>query len=206
MERQKKEIIMRLGEMELKTAARDAAGNWQHFTCFSWHRASEINDASDWAIIYTHHRDSSLIDQSNAEAITEVLKLFLGKDIIAEHHNHWAVGWIDGYSIRVYRCGHITRAFRTYHEIAQRLTDYPILDEEDYCNREYEATIENLADAAWRLKHEFELPKGWETAVYDWFSNHNCSAIESSNCGGYPTEDQLKRAFEALGFQQKELV
>ncbi len=197
---------MRLGEMEIEAAALEAAGNWQHFTCFSWHRASELIDPENWTIIYTHHRDSGLIALSNAEAITNALKPFLGKDIIAEHHNHWAVGWIDGYSIRVYRHGKITRAFRTYHELAQRLTDYPLLDEEDYSRREYEATIENLADAAWRLKHEFELPKGWEQSVYNWFSEHDCSAIESSDHGGYPNKDQLRAAFEALNFPQIELV
>jgi len=197
---------MRLGEMELKIAAQTAAGNWQHFTCFSWHRAIEIDDPENWTIIYTHHRDSGLIDQSNAEAITNALKPFLGKDIIAEHHNHWACGWVDGCSIRVFRRGHITRAFRAYHEIAQRLANYPILDEVDYSNREYEATIENLTDAAWKLKHEFELPEGWEQSVYDWFSEHDCSAIENSDDqGGYPTEEQLRGAFEAL-FPQIELV
>ena len=197
---------MRLGEMKLEDATREAAGNWQHFNCFSWHRASEIDNPSDWAIIYTHHRDSGLIELSNAEAITNALKPFLGKDIIAEHHHHWAVGWIDGFSIRVYRRGKITRAFRTYHKLSQQLADYPILDEEDYCQREHEATIENLTDAAWKLKNEFELPEGWEQSVYDWFSEHDCAAIESSDRGGYPTEDQLKRAFEALGFRQNELV
>ena len=199
---------MQIGEMELEDAAKEAAGNWQHFDCFSWHRASELDDPESWAIIYTHHRDSGLIDLSNSEAIERELTPFIKKgDVVAEHHNHWACGWIDGYSIRVYRRGHITRAFRTYHQIAQRLADYPILDEEDYSRREYEATIENLSDAAWRLKHEFELPEGWEESVYDWFSNHDCSAIESSDDqGGYPSEDQLKRAFEALKFPQIELV
>jgi len=196
---------MNIGEMKLEAAAQTAAGNWQHFECFSWHRASEIDDPSDWAIIYTHHRDSGLIELSNADAITNALKPFLGKDIVAEHHNHWAVGWVDGYSIRVYRRGHITKAFRAYHQIAQRLTDYPLLDEENYCRREYDATIENLTDAAWKLKNEFELPINWEQSVYDWFSEHDCSAIESSDRGGYPSEDQLKRAFEAL-FRQNELV
>ena len=198
---------MQIGELKLEDAAREAAGNWQYFESFSWHRSSEIDDPSDWAIFYTHHRDSGLLDQSNAEAIAVALKPFINKDVVAEHHNHWACGWIDGFSIRVYRRGHITRAFRTYHQIAQRLADYPILDEEDYSRREYEATIENLSDAAWRLKHEFELPEGWEESVYHWFSEHDCSAIESSDDqGGYPTEEQLRTAFEVLDYKQLELA
>ena len=199
---------MNIGEMKLEDAAQIAAGNWQHFDCFSWHRASEIDDPSEWAIIYTHHRDSGLIELSNSRAIAVALEPFIEKgDVVVEHHNHWAVGWIDGFSIRVYRRGHITRAFRTYHKLAKRLTDYPILDEVDYSSREYEATIENLADAAWKLKNEFELPKNWQESVYDWFSNNDCSAIESSDDhGGYPNEDQLRAAFEALQYPQIELV
>jgi len=199
---------MRLGEMKIEDAAKEAAGNWQHFNCFSWHRTSEIDDPKDWTIIYTHHRDSGLIDQSNAEAIAEAMEPFIEKgDVVTEHHHHWAVGWIDGYSIRVFRRGKITRAFRKYHELVQRLTNYPILDEQDYSQREYEATIENLTVAAWRLINEFELPQNWATSVYDWFSDTDCAAIENSDDqGGYPTEDQLKRAFEALWFPQIELV
>jgi hypothetical protein len=57
------------------------------------------------------------------------------------------------------------------------------------------------------LKHEYELPKGWERAVFHWFSEHDCSAIEGSDDqGGYPSEEQLRTAFEALGYQQLELV
>ena len=55
------------------------------------------------------------------------------------------------------------------------LPDYPLLDEDDYSARQYEATISNLPDAAWKLKGEFELPEGWESAVYDWFADNDCT-------------------------------
>ena len=197
---------MRLGEMELTAAATAAAGNWKHFECFAWHRGHDLKDADNWAIIYTHNRDSTLLDQSNATAIEEALEPFTegdNPDVVPEHHDHWACGWIDGYSIRVYRRGRITKAFRAYHELAARLADYPVLNEEDYSRREYEATMENLPDAAWRLKNEYELPDGWEEAVYSWLSDHDCAAIEShDDQGGYPSEDQLWAAFEALGYGQ----
>ena len=170
---------MQLGEMDLEAAAKTAAGNWKHFECFAWHRGHDLADADNWAIVYTNNRDSGLLDQSNADAIEEALQPYLGRDVVAEHHHHWACGWVDGYSIRVYRRGRITKAFRAYHELAQRLADYPLLDEEDYSRREYEATLENLPDAAWRLKNEYDLPEGWEGDVYRWLSDHDCSAIES---------------------------
>ena len=192
---------MRLGEMDLEAAAKAAAGNWKKFECFAWHR--ELNDADQWCIVYSHNRDSGLLDQSNAAAIETAMESFLeGNDVFLEHHHHWACGWIDGYSIRVYRRGRITKAFKAYHALAQRLADYPLLDEEDYSRREYEATLENLPDAAWKLKNEYELPEGWEEAVYGWLSDNDPGAVENrDDQGGYPNEAQLRAAFDALGYQ-----
>ncbi len=195
---------MNLGELTLEEAARTAAGNWQNFHCFWWHRIGDLEDPQDWTIIYTHHRDSTLLDQSNAEFIDKTLQSFTDgddPDVHPEHHSHWAVGWIDGYAIRVFRDGEITSAFRRYHEIATRLADYPILDEEDYSHRETEATLTNLTDAAWKLKNDYDLPDDWETDVYRWLSDHDPSTVENTDDqGGYPSEDQLRAAFEALGY------
>jgi hypothetical protein len=193
-------------ELDLEAAAEQAAGNWMKFRDFSWCRSSELDSPGDWAIFYTHHRDSGLPDQSNAAAIEEALEPYTDgddPDVVAEHHHHWAVGWIEGFSIRVFRNGQITAAFTHYHEMAQRLNNYPVLDNEDYSRRQYEATVENITDAAWRLRDEYDLPQDWENNVYDWFSEHDCAAIEDpDDRGGYPTEHQLHTAFEALGYQQ----
>ena len=193
-----------LGELSLADAAKQAAGNWKHFQCFVWWR--KLNRPDDWAIIYTHHRDSGLLDVSNASVIDKALAPH-GGDVLEEDHFHWAVGWIKGYSIRVYRRGRITKAFRTYHELAQRMADYPILDEMDYSERELEATFDNIADSAWRLEPLYDLPEGWIGNVYHWLADNDCSAIESADDqGGYPDEDQLRTAFDALGYRQTATV
>ena len=106
---------MKLGEMTLEEAAKVAAGNWRKFESFAWHRARDLDDADNWAIVYTNNRDSGLLDQSNAAAIDKAMEPFTeadDPDVVAEHHHHWACGWIDGYSIRVYRNGQITEAFK----------------------------------------------------------------------------------------------
>ena len=113
-------------------------------------------------------------------------------DVVLETHDHWAVGHVDGFSIRVYRNGEITEAFKTYHDLMEQMDGYPILDEEDYSNREYEATLENISDAAWRVKHEYDLPEGWESEVFSWFWDHRQSAVENrDDQGGYPEEGDL---------------
>lgn len=144
-------------------------------------------DADDWAIFYTHNRDSGLLDQSNAAAIGKALEPFTGEDdpdAVAERHDHWACGWIDGFAVRVFKDGAITAAFRVYHELAERLEDYPLLDETDYSNREYDATVQNIELAAWRLKRSYALPEGWASEVFSWFWDHNDRAVENSDDQG----------------------
>ncbi len=193
-----------LGELTIEEAATKAAGNWREFDCFVWHRRSELADPENWAIFYTHHRDSGLLDQSNASVIEKALEPFIDgddHDVVFESHSHWAVGHIDGFSIRVFRNGKITDAFKAYHELKERLANYPVLDEEDYGNRETEATLSNFKDTAWRLKNEYDLPDGWEGDVYDWLSENCPRAIENrDDQGGCPSEDELEAAFESLGY------
>lgn len=199
----------RLGELDLEDAAKQAAGNWRRFECFIWYR-DEIRDADNWAIIYTHHRDSGLLDQSNAGVIAKAMEPFTDgddPDVVMESHNHFLVGHIDGFSVRVFKGKEITPAFRKYHELAEAMDCYPILDEEDYSNREYEATIEDITSSAWRLRGEYELPDDWEYEVYSWLSDNDCSEIENTDDqGGYPSEESIQRAFQELGYGNAEAV
>ena len=123
-----------LSELTVEEAAKQAAGNWRDFDSFVWHRRNEIADPDNWAIFYTHHRDSGLLDESNASVIETALRPFSeadDPDVVLESHSHWLVGHVDGFSIRVFRNGEITDACRTYRQLQERITDYPILDEED---------------------------------------------------------------------------
>ena len=153
-------------------------------------------------MIYTNHRDSGLIDQSNAAVTARLLQPFVASgDVVPESHSHWAVGYLEGFSLRVFKDGDITEAFKTYYHIMQCLDDYPILDEDDYSGREFEATLENINDAGRKLKGEFDLPEGWESQVYSWLSDNRRREIENvDDQGVYPSEEGLLEAFEALGF------
>jgi hypothetical protein len=157
-------------------------------------------------VIYTHNRDSGLLDQSNAFVIAKAMQPFTegdDPDVVFESHHHWAVGHVDGFSLRVFKRGRVTKAFRAYHELAERMADYPILDESDYSNREYEATYENVGEAAWRLKQEFSLPDDWQSDFFSWLSDHRDHALENvDDQGGWPDEDDLEAAFSALGYQR----
>lgn len=196
-----------LGTLEIEEAAAKAAGNWQRFRSFIWFRSRELTDAQNWAVLYTHNRDSGLIDQSNSAVITAAMKPFTaGKnpDVVMESHSHWAVGHVDGFSVRVFRRRKITKAFQTYFELLEQIEAYPILDESDYSDREYEATIENIDLAAWKVKREFVLPDGWESEVYSWLSDNNPNQLENrDDQGGWPDEESLRAAFVALGYKEQ---
>jgi hypothetical protein len=197
-------VTATLSSLGLEDAARQAAGNWRKFHSFVWWRATDLDDPDGWAILYTHNRDSGLLDHSNAAAIGRKLEPFTegdDSDVVAERHDHWACGWIDGFAVRVFKNGKITAAFRAYHELAERLADYPVLDETDYSNREYDATVQYIEQAGWRLKREFALPDGWPSEVFSWLRDHNDRAVENKDDqGGYPSEHDLEEAFVALGY------
>lgn len=202
---------MQIGELTLEDAVQKAAGNWRSFDSFAWFRKSELDDPDKWAVIYTHHRDSGLLDQSNAAVIEKALGRFargIHPSVVFESHSHFAVGHVDGFSVKVYdKRGQITKAFAAYHELAERMAAYPVLDEEDYSSREYDATMENIADSAWRIKNDFELPDDWESEVYSWFADNLCGEIENrDDKGAYPSESAMLEAFDALRFKQVTLA
>jgi hypothetical protein len=198
--------MTQLATLDLESAARKAAGNWQHFDCFVWFRQRELETPEDWAIIYTGNRDSGLLAQSNAAVIERNLKPFMDgddPDVISETHSHWAVGHVDGYSVRVFRNGQITDAFRLLHGLLEQIDDYPILDEGDCSQRESDATFENIGEAAWRLKREFDLPAEWQGDVYSWLSDNLPNCLENrDDQGGWPDDDELEAAFTALGYER----
>lgn len=45
-------------------------------------------------------------------------------------------------------------------------------------------TYENVGEAAWRLKQEFDLPEDWQSEVYSWLSDHREHALENIGLSG----------------------
>jgi hypothetical protein len=188
---------------EVEAAAKTMAGNWKDFDSFAWHRAFDLDDADNWAIVYTSNRDSGLLAQSTETATNKFLEKYTDgddPDLVFESHSHWAVGHIDGFSVRVYKeDGTITEAFTNLCGIKERLADYPVLDESDYSEREYAATLENYGSELWRLKDT--LPEGWQSQVYSYFSDNGHERfIESADDqGGYAPREKIIEALQTLG-------
>jgi hypothetical protein len=188
---------------DVETVGRLLAGNWRRFDRFAWSRGHRLKDADRWCIWYTSHRDAGLLAQSNEQVIHKRLEPFSegdNADVVFEQHSHWAVGHVDGFSIRVVRGdGGITDAFREFCSINEALEDCPILDEQDYVEREYLATLDNYRSEMWRLRDD--LPEGWEAEVYSWFSDHGDDryTANSDDQGGYAPREAIIEALEDLG-------
>jgi hypothetical protein len=97
-----------------------------------------------------------------------------------------------------------------YNEILKvinDLEDYPLLDEDDYSDREYNATIENIKGELHSATFNYQETKEYtdmdsEKAaglVYHWLSDNNDRELESSDdTGGYPSTESITKALLSL--------
>jgi hypothetical protein len=87
-----------------------------------------------WAIgPVGQHRDSDVLERSNFAAALRAMG-GEGDDVEVVSFQHWAVGWVEEISFRMG-----SEAAAVAHVLAVALGDYPVLDEEDYAEREWEA-------------------------------------------------------------------
>jgi len=179
----------------IEEAARDAVGNWKKEENFCWFDQPE--DADNFMLWFFRTRDSGIADCSNAEAIEQEFEKFLevdDPDCFREHSRHWAVGWVEGLSIRVYRDGKITDAFRKFYEIKERLEEYPLLNEEDVSAKEYEATLENIRSNTGDLLAD-DVEDGWESDVFSYLSDNYPEDVEPTDGGGgWPDPGHIREA------------
>lgn len=85
-----------------------------------------------WGLLLTRTRDADVLTQSNWEgALAE-----LGgesDDVEVIRIGHWACGWIEFLGVR-----ENTDVYKRAVEIRNALLDYPVLDEEDFSQREWD--------------------------------------------------------------------
>lgn len=157
--------------------AEQAANNHESFDSFAWFNAPD--DAAFWTLVYTHNRDSGSIDKANSEALAAILAEYIESgDVVSESHSHWAVGWVEGYAIRVYEGGEVTAAFKAYCDAQARLEDYPILDEsllgeieQTEIDESWDIWIRSDFERAIEKAHDVELDDCSDEALRQLFDN-----------------------------------
>lgn len=84
------------------------------------------------------HRDSDILQQSNADALERMLRddRSLDDDWSVERLSHFAVGWIERLSFRaIDEHGQPTRIFKLLLGWHDMLEEHPVADEDDYSMR-----------------------------------------------------------------------
>ena len=150
------------------------------------------------------HRDSGILDKSNAAAIVKHLESdpSLKEDWEVISCSHWGVGWVEQLSFKVVdEDGNPSRVARVIKGLMDALEEYPVLDDESYSNMEYEATMKNISGHYKRNGMHDDVPEDWPSQMFSWFSNNDQESIEPADGdGGYPSDVQFEKAARALGF------
>jgi hypothetical protein len=186
----------------IEDAAKECAGNWTKFDSFGLSTGLFDTDDPDerdrWCIVHTHTRDSGLLAQSNAAVIEEELEDFIGPDLQPLRCSHWGFGWVDGYIMRVYdKHGNITKPFAKWAELTLALEDYPVLSDDDYSQREYDATIENICSEGC---DEEEAKQ-----VFSWLWDNDQRQLDSEDDrGGCPSGEAVRKALIALELREED--
>ena len=96
-----------------------------------------LDDRQDWLVLPVgRNRDSGEVSNSNFETVEKMLSKAYPEGETWETHRfgHWGPGWFEIIIVKP-----DTDAHRIGMEIAKRLDNYPILDEDDCSRREWEA-------------------------------------------------------------------
>ena len=102
------------------------------------------------------NRDSNLLEISNFEVITKDLMSMFPNDFRIENYSHWLVGNVDRLVCRILKqeipfidqlkYEDITTAFIEAMKWQDQLNDYPIADEGDYSDKQYEQGIKEIIE------------------------------------------------------------
>lgn len=118
-----------------------------------WERPRDYFGA-EWSDYYGagvgQSRDSDCLEQSNFA----VMLAALGGEtetVAVVRESHWAVGWVEWIAIHEAD----TAALKIADGQCERLTNYPILDEDDFGEREFEAQCETWANAGLQGRMEY---------------------------------------------------
>ncbi len=145
-------------------------------------------------IVYCMNRDSDSLTRSNYESILKDLKEIAGdSDGIEEHDfGHWAVGWVRQI---ILTADAPERVFRVAERAFERLTDYPVYNDEHWSALEYEEAADFWDSLSPRAKVKMAMEsrarRHWLAHEPVWIYGRKCYA-ELCEMGCTISEDLLE--------------
>ena len=98
------------------------------------HPCCYYGEREDWLQVIGQSRDSKCLEESNFRLTLKALKKISEDDVEIERSGHWAVGWIEVIIINPANEAMVKEA----QSILDALTDYPVVDDDDFSELEYE--------------------------------------------------------------------
>lgn len=171
----------------------------------SWNNYSGPN-LGDWVVVLGRNRDSEILDNSNFDCALERLG-GEGKHVKVERFGHWGCGWFELILVNPKSKSKLQIAF----DIKQDLKKYPVLDESDFSEREFEyqsnyaeQAQEDLAEA---LKVHFGIARLTKIA-YElniecqmYYGNDCCINIYKNRKPDAGDIEQLKTCLKQMTYQ-----
>lgn len=126
-------------------------------------------------------RDSDYLEESN---FVTALKAIGGESetVTVVRESHWAVGWVEWIAIHQ----DDEAALRTADELRERYNDYPVLDENDFSEREWEGAQSCWTNLPLRERVDLCRDEGLSifAARHDWIPEGDSGRI-FEYCRGY---------------------
>lgn len=188
---------------------------------FGWWGFDEMFDTWGFTGI-AMHRDSDLLDISNYHSVVRDLRDDFGDDF-DEHFQevglkHWAVGHTDNLCCRILKESKphsmitdddVTDYFKKAVDIAISLReDYPVYDECDYSDRQWEAASdwlkECLTSSFIDVGGHVIMADDTVSEVHHWLSNDSYYDNYLDDGTPYYEDDSITEAVYDLGFDKRE--
>lgn len=165
----------------------------------------------DLVVVLSRSRDSEILEDSNFESALEMLG-GVSRHVTVERSEHWGCGWIELILVNPKSAKHLKIAYK----ISQSLKDYPVLDNNDYSERESEYRSEyaksSQDDLAEALTTHFGLKpsKGLNQLAFElnmecqaYYGNDSCIDIYKGRKPEAKDIERLKTCLVQMYFQDK---
>lgn len=192
--------------------AKEAAGNWRKFRAFMpGSKLTEHPDGDNFYVFYTHHRESDLLEQSNAAVIRASLEKYEGETELDEGEEGRGdvedygascslVGWLEGHMVRVFKDRdatdpeeRYTKAFLTVCLMDYYADGYPVLSDDHHSEMQCEAEWDNLKNSLFSICYPHKLDHEDILFLYT-------SADPSSSYLGHFEEDVVNGAISDITY------
>jgi len=162
-------------------------------------------DPELWSFMLGRTRDSDHIENSNYELVLQDFEKAFpdSENLRDERWNHWAVGWVDHLIVKV--CNRLpvgdeevptTAEFQWLCRIKEKLSNYPIYNEDDVSEREFTERMQDIVHCMPELRGPTpseEVP----SEVYRHLSDRGAACMEY---GDTPDQGDVRDALRELGW------